>query len=137
MTAAAKSDISKVVLAYSGGLDTSVILHWLRARYGAEVIAFTADIGQGDEVEEARVKALATGASAAYAVDLSEPFVADFVFPVLRAAAVYEGSYLLGTSFARPLIAQKMIEIAEAEGADAISHGATGKGPASTASRCR
>jgi argininosuccinate synthase len=128
MTANGNQGISKVVLAYSGGLDTSVILHWLKARYDAEVIAFTADIGQGDEVEEARVKALATGASQAYALDLSEPFVADFVFPVLRAAAVYEGSYLLGTSFARPLIAQKMIEVAEAEGADAISHGATGKG---------
>jgi argininosuccinate synthase len=128
MTATDNQNISKVVLAYSGGLDTSVILHWLKAHYNAEVIAFTADIGQGDEVEEARVKALATGASRAYALDLSEPFVADFVFPVLRAAAIYEGSYLLGTSFARPLIAQKMIEVAEAEGADAISHGATGKG---------
>lgn len=120
--------IRKIVLAYSGGLDTSVILHWLRATYGAEVIAFTADIGQGEEVEVAREKALATGAVKAFAVDLNETFVRDFVFPALRAAAVYEGYYLLGTSFARPLIAQKMIEIAEAEGADAIAHGATGKG---------
>ncbi|HKI57012.1 MAG TPA: argininosuccinate synthase [Trueperaceae bacterium] len=118
----------KVVLAYSGGLDTSVILHWIRRTYGADVVAFTADVGQGEEVEEARVKALKTGATAAYAVDLREEFVRDFVFPVLRAAGVYEGSYLLGTSFARPLIARKMVEIAEAEGADAIAHGATGKG---------
>jgi len=120
--------VNKVVLAYSGGLDTSVILHWIRERYGAEVIAFTADIGQGDEVEEARVKALRTGASQAYAVDLRHEFVSDFVFPVLRAGAIYEGYYLLGTSFARPLIAKKMIEIAEAECADAVAHGATGKG---------
>ncbi len=118
----------KVVLAYSGGLDTSVILHWIRETYGAEVIAFTADVGQGEEVAEAKEKALATGASKAFAVDLREEFVRDFVFPVLRAAAVYEGYYLLGTSFARPLIAKKMVEIAEAEGADAIAHGATGKG---------
>ncbi|HKI58795.1 MAG TPA: argininosuccinate synthase [Trueperaceae bacterium] len=123
-----QGDVHKVVLAYSGGLDTSVILHWIGQTYGAEVVAFTADVGQGEEVEEARVKALATGASAAYAVDLREEFVRDFVFPVLRASAVYEGSYLLGTSFARPLIARKMVEIAEAEGADAIAHGATGKG---------
>ncbi len=120
--------IEKVVLAYSGGLDTSVILDWIRRTYGAEVVAFTADVGQGEEVEEARVKALKTGASAAYAVDLREEFVRDFVFPVLRASAIYEGSYLLGTSFARPLIARKMVEIAQAEGADAIAHGATGKG---------
>ncbi len=122
------SRINKVVLAYSGGLDTSVILTWIKETYGAEVIAFTADIGQGDEVEEARVKALKTGASKAYAVDLSHEFVNDYVFPVLRSGATYEGYYLLGTSFARPLIASKMIEIAESEGADAISHGATGKG---------
>lgn len=124
----ADSNVKKVVLAYSGGLDTSVILHWIKERYGAEIVAFTADIGQGEEVEEARVKALATGAVAAYAVDLQREFVEDFVFPVLRAGAVYEGYYLLGTSFARPLIARKMIEIAAAEGADAIAHGATGKG---------
>ncbi len=120
--------VNKVVLAYSGGLDTSVILTWIKETYGAEVIAFTADIGQGDEVEEARVKALKTGASKAFAVDLSREFVTDYVFPVLRSGATYEGYYLLGTSFARPLIASKMIEIAEQEGADAISHGATGKG---------
>jgi len=120
--------VDKVVLAYSGGLDTSVILHWIKATYGAEVVAFTADIGQGDEVAEAKAKALRTGAVAAYAVDLQEEFAAEFVFPVLRAAAIYEGYYLLGTSFARPLIARKMIEIAESEGADAVAHGATGKG---------
>ena len=124
----AKSDINKVVLAYSGGLDTSVILKWIKETYNAEVIAFTADIGQGDEVEEARVKALKTGASAAYAVDLRKEFVEDFVFPVLRSGAYYEGFYLMGTSFARPLIAKKMVEIAEQDGADAIAHGATGKG---------
>ena len=121
-------EVKKVVLAYSGGLDTSVILTWLKEKYGAEVIAFTADIGKGEEVEEARVKALETGASKAFAVDLSHEFVNDYVFPVLRSGATYEGYYLLGTSFARPLIASKMVEIAEQEGADAISHGATGKG---------
>lgn len=121
-------DIRKVVLAYSGGLDTSVILHWIKERYGAEVIAFTADIGQGEEVEEARVKALKTGASRAHAVDLTDEFVSQFVFPVLRSGALYESYYLLGTSFARPLIARKMIEIAREEGADAVAHGATGKG---------
>lgn len=120
--------IRKVVLAYSGGLDTSVILHWIKATYGAEVVAFTADIGQGDEVAEAKAKALRTGAVAAYAVDLQREFVEEFVFPVLRSGATYEGYYLLGTSFARPLIAKKMVEIAEAEGADAVAHGATGKG---------
>jgi len=120
--------VRKVVLAYSGGLDTSVILTWIKEHYGAEVIAFTADIGQGDEVGEAREKALKTGASKAYADDLSHEFVNDYVFPVLRSGATYEGYYLLGTSFARPLIARRMIEIAEQEGADAIAHGATGKG---------
>ncbi len=123
-----QKQVKKVVLAYSGGLDTSVILHWIRATYGAEVVAFTADIGQGDEVAEAKAKALRTGAVAAYAVDLQREFVEEFVFPVLRSGATYEGYYLLGTSFARPLIAKKMIEIAEAEGADAVAHGATGKG---------
>ena len=118
----------KVVLAYSGGLDTSVILRWIVDTYGAEVVAFTADIGQGEEVAEAKEKALKTGAVAAYAVDLRLEFVRDFVFPVLRSGALYEGYYLLGTSFARPLIAQKMVEIAEREGADAVAHGATGKG---------
>ncbi len=120
--------IKKVVLAYSGGLDTSVILHWIKEHYGAEVITFTADIGQGEEVAEAEEKALRTGASKAYAVDLQEEFVTNFVFPVLRAGAVYESYYLLGTSFARPLIAKKMVEIAQQEGADAVAHGATGKG---------
>lgn len=123
-----RKPVKKVVLAYSGGLDTSVILHWIKAQYGAEVVAFTADIGQGEEVAAAKAKALRTGAVAAYAVDLQEDFVRDFVFPVLRAGAIYEGYYLLGTSFARPLIARKMVEIAEAEGADAVAHGATGKG---------
>ena len=113
--------VRKVVLAYSGGLDTSVILTWVKEHYGAEVIAFTADIGQGDEVGEAREKALKTGASKAYADDLSHEFVNDYVFPVLRSGATYEGYYLLGTSFARPLIARRMIEIAEQEGADAIA----------------
>ncbi len=121
-------DVKKVVLAYSGGLDTSVILHWIRETYGAEVVAFTADIGQGEEVQVAKDKALATGAVAAYAVDLQREFVEDFVFPVLRAGGKYETDYLLGTSFARPLIAKHMIEVAEREGADAVAHGATGKG---------
>ncbi|MEX2502190.1 MAG: argininosuccinate synthase [Trueperaceae bacterium] len=120
--------IKNVVLAYSGGLDTSVILTWIKETYGAEVIAFTADIGQGEEVAEAKAKATATGAKAAYAVDLQDEFVRDFVFPVLRSGALYEGYYLLGTSMARPLITKHMIEIAEREGADAIAHGATGKG---------
>jgi argininosuccinate synthase len=124
----ALKNVKKVVLAYSGGLDTSVILHWIKETYGAEVVAFTADIGQGEEVEAARVKALATGASQAYAMDLQSEFVEDFVFPVLRAGAIYESYYLLGTSFARPLIAKHMIAVAEREGADAVAHGATGKG---------
>ena len=122
------NNIKKVVLAYSGGLDTSVILEWIKDTYGAEVIAFTADLGQGEEVQEAKEKALRTGATKAYAVDLQNEFVEDFVYPVLRAGAIYEGYYLLGTSFARPLIAREMIKIAEAEGADAVAHGATGKG---------
>jgi argininosuccinate synthase len=118
----------KIVLAYSGGLDTSIILKWLIEHYNAEVIAFTADIGQGEEVEEARVKALKTGASKAYALDLREEFVGDFVFPMFRSGALYEGYYLLGTSIARPLIAKHLVRIAQEEGAEAISHGATGKG---------
>ena len=118
----------KIVLAYSGGLDTSVILCWLIERYDAEVIAFTADIGQGEEVEEAREKALKTGAKKAYALDLKEEFVRDFVFPMMRAAPLYEGYYLLGTAIARPLIAKYMVKIAEEEGAQAVAHGATGKG---------
>ncbi len=118
----------KVVLAYSGGLDTSVILRWIKERYDAEVIAYTADVGQGEEVAEAREKAIATGASVAIAEDLTEEFVADYVFPMLRANAVYEGIYLLGTSIARPVIAKGMVRAAEEHGADAIAHGATGKG---------
>ena len=108
MSASNQNQVKKVVLAYSGGLDTSVILHWIKATYGAEVVAFTADIGQGDEVAEAKAKALRTGAVAAYAVDLQREFVEDFVFPVLRSGATYEGYYLLGTSFARPLIANSL-----------------------------
>lgn len=118
----------KVVLAYSGGLDTSVIIKWLITEYDAEVIAFCADLGQGEELLPIRDKALKTGASKVYVEDLKEEFVRDFIFPMLRANAVYEGSYLLGTSIARPLIAKKQIEIALAEGAHYVSHGATGKG---------
>ncbi len=120
--------MKKVVLAYSGGLDTSVILTWLKETYGVEVVAYTADIGQGDEVEEARAKALATGAVEAIAERLTDDFVTDYVFPALRANAVYEGHYLLGTSLARPVIAKGLVRAAEATGADAIAHGATGKG---------
>ena len=123
-----RDGIKKVVLAYSGGLDTSVILRWIREEYGAEVVAYTADVGQGEEVAEAREKALATGAVEAIAEDLREEFVRDFVFPALRADAVYEGYYLLGTSLARPVIAKGLVRAAEATGADAIAHGATGKG---------
>jgi argininosuccinate synthase len=122
------SDIRKVVLAYSGGLDTSVILKWIQEEYGAEVVAYTADVGQGDEVDEAEAKALATGASQAIVDDLKEEFVAEYVFPAIRANAVYEGYYLLGTSLARPVIAKGMMRAAAATGADAIAHGATGKG---------
>jgi argininosuccinate synthase len=125
---AKQGSVKKVVLAYSGGLDTSVILRWIKETYGAEVITFTADIGQGEEVAEAKEKALKTGASKAYAVDLTQAFVEEFIFPVLRSGAIYESYYLMGTSFARPLIARKMVEIAAAEGADAVAHGATGKG---------
>jgi argininosuccinate synthase len=123
-----KKDIKKVVVAYSGGLDTSVIITWLKETYGCEVIAFTADIGQGEELEPLREKAVRTGASRIYIDDLREEFARDFVFPMLRANAVYEGRYLLGTSIARPLIAKRQIEIAQQEGADAVCHGATGKG---------
>ena len=118
----------KVVLAYSGGLDTSIILKWLKVEYGCEVVTFTADLGQGGEVEPARAKAEMMGAAAIYIEDLREEFVRDFVFPMFRANAQYEGLYLLGTSIARPLISKRLIEIARAEGADAIAHGATGKG---------
>ena len=123
-----KQDIKKIVVAYSGGLDTSVIITWLKQEYNADVIAFTADIGQGEELEPLREKAIRTGASKIYIDDLREEFVRDFVFPMLRANAVYEGRYLLGTSIARPLIAKRQIEIADKEGADAVCHGATGKG---------
>ena len=122
------SDVSKVVLAYSGGLDTSVIVRWLQDTYGCEVVTFTADIGQGEEVEPARAKAEALGVRQIFIDDLREEFVRDFVFPMFRANTVYEGEYLLGTSIARPLIAKRLIEIANETGADAISHGATGKG---------
>ncbi len=118
----------KIVLAYSGGLDTSVICRWLQETYQAEVVTFTADIGQGEEVEPARAKAEAMGVKEIYIEDLREEFVRDFVFPMFRCNAIYEGAYLLGTSIARPLIAKRLVEIAEATGAEAISHGATGKG---------
>ncbi|MDB4807166.1 argininosuccinate synthase [Pseudomonadales bacterium] len=122
------SKIKKVVLAYSGGLDTSVIAKWLQQTYDCEVVTFTADIGQGEEVEPARSKAQALGIKEIYIDDLREEFVRDYVFPMFRANTIYEGEYLLGTSIARPLIAKRMIEIANETGADAISHGATGKG---------
>jgi len=120
--------VNKVVLAYSGGLDTSVIVRWLQDTYQCEVVTFTADIGQGEEVEPARAKAESLGVSEIYIEDLRETFVRDFVFPMFRANTVYEGEYLLGTSIARPLIAQRLVEIATETGADAIAHGATGKG---------
>ena len=122
------SDINKVVLAYSGGLDTSVIVRWLQDTYNCEVVTFTADIGQGEEVEPARAKAEALGVKEIYIDDLKEEFVRDYVFPMFRANTIYEGEYLLGTSIARPLIAKRLIDIANETGADAISHGATGKG---------
>ena len=122
------TDIRKVVLAYSGGLDTSVILRWLEEQYQCEVVTFTADLGQGEEVEPARAKAKQLGVQEIYIEDLREEFVKDFVFPMFRANTIYEGEYLLGTSIARPLIAKRLIEIARETGADAISHGATGKG---------
>ncbi|MGO9702815.1 MAG: argininosuccinate synthase, partial [Xanthobacteraceae bacterium] len=125
-----KSDVKKVVLAYSGGLDTSIILKWLQTTYGCEVVTFTADLGQGEELEPARAKAMMLGIKPQniFIEDLREEFVRDYVFPMFRANAVYEGQYLLGTSIARPLIAKKQIEIAEKVGADAVAHGATGKG---------
>ncbi|MGA8053827.1 MAG: argininosuccinate synthase [Burkholderiales bacterium] len=123
-----KNQVKKVVLAYSGGLDTSVILKWLQDTYGAEVVTFTADIGQGEELEPARAKAKMLGIREIFIEDLKEEFVRDFVFPMFRANALYEGEYLLGTSIARPLIAKRLVEIAKKTGADAISHGATGKG---------
>ena len=120
--------INKAVLAYSGGLDTSIVIKWLKETYGCEVIAYYADLGQEEDIKAAKKKAIATGASKVYVLDLREEFVKDYVFPMLRANAVYEGTYLLGTSIARPLIAKKQIEIAKKEKADAVSHGATGKG---------
>ncbi|WP_419920051.1 argininosuccinate synthase [Candidatus Poriferisocius sp.] len=122
------SGLNKIVLAYSGGLDTSVILRWLQETYDCEVVTFTADLGQGEELEPARAKAEAMGVTEIYIEDLREEFVADFVFPMFRANAIYEGEYLLGTSIARPLIAKRLVEIAAQVGADAVSHGATGKG---------
>ncbi|MCX5618777.1 argininosuccinate synthase [Bombella sp. TMW 2.2543] len=122
------SGIKKVVLAYSGGLDTSVILRWLQEHYGCEVVTFTADLGQGEELEPARRKAESLGVKEIFVEDLRETFVKDYVFPMFRANTVYEGQYLLGTSIARPLISKRQIEIAEAVGADAVAHGATGKG---------
>src|SRR6201991_1510689 len=126
----AKGDVKKVVLAYSGGLDTSIILKWLQTTYGCEVVTFTADLGQGEELAPARDKALLLGIKKEniFIEDLREEFVRDYVFPMFRANALYEGQYLLGTSIARPLIAKRLVEIAEQTGADAISHGATGKG---------
>ena len=121
-------DIKKVVLAYSGGLDTSIILKWLQTEYGAEVVTFTADLGQGEELEPARKKAEMMGIKEIYIEDVREEFCRDFVFPMFRANAVYEGTYLLGTSIARPLISKRLVEIARETGADAIAHGATGKG---------
>ncbi len=123
-----KEKINKVVLAYSGGLDTSIIAKWLQEAYDCEVVTFTADIGQGEEVEPARAKAQAMGIKEIYIEDLREDFARDYVFPMFRANAIYEGEYLLGTSIARPLIARRLVEIAEETGADAIAHGATGKG---------
>ncbi|ACX95531.1 argininosuccinate synthase [Halothiobacillus neapolitanus] len=123
-----QSEFKKVVLAYSGGLDTSVILKWLEDTYGCEVVTFTADLGQGDELEPARIKAQKMGVKQIFIEDLREEFIRDYVFPMFRANAVYEGEYLLGTSIARPLIAKRLVDIANQTGADAIAHGATGKG---------
>ena len=124
----AKEKISKVVLAYSGGLDTSVIIPWLKENYGCEVIAVCADVGQGDELNAVHDKALRSGASKVFIEDLTKDFIENYIFPTLKAGAVYEEKYLLGTSFARPIIAKKLVKIAKAEGAEAIAHGATGKG---------
>ena len=123
-----KQKIKKVVLAYSGGLDTSVILKWLQEEYKCEVITFTADLGQGEDIEPAREKAEMMGIKNIFIEDLREEFVSDYVFPMFRANALYEGLYLLGTSIARPLIAKRQIQIARITGANAVSHGATGKG---------
>ncbi len=126
--ALAKDKVNKVVLAYSGGLDTSIILKWLQTEYEAEVVTFTADLGQGEELEPARKKAEMMGIKEIYIEDVREEFVSDFVFPMFRANTAYEGVYLLGTSIARPLISKRLVEIARETGADAIAHGATGKG---------
>src|SRR5690242_2112311 len=123
-----RGSVSKVVLAYSGGLDTSIILKWLQETYGCEVVTFTADLGQGEELEPARRKAEMMGIRQIYIEDVREEFIRDFVFPMFRANALYEGVYLLGTSIARPLIAKRLVEIAAETGADAVAHGATGKG---------
>ncbi len=123
-----KGEVKKVVLAYSGGLDTSIILKWLKQEYGCEVVAFTADVGQAEELDHLEEKAIATGASKIYIEDLREEFVRDYVFTAIKANAVYEGTYLLGTSIARPVIAKRHVEIAQLEGADAVAHGSTGKG---------
>jgi argininosuccinate synthase len=123
-----KGEVKKVVLAYSGGLDTSIILKWLKNEFGCEVITFTADIGQAEELDHLEEKAISTGASKVYIEDLTEEFVRDYVFTAIKASAIYEGTYLLGTSIARPLIAKRQVEIAQLEGADAVAHGATGKG---------
>src|SRR5215472_8466631 len=128
MSSPSAKPVKRVVLAYSGGLDTSVILKWLQETYGCEVVTFTADIGQGEELAPARKKAELLGVKQIFVEDLREEFVRDFIFPMFRANALYEGQYLLGTSIARPLIAKRQIEIAEATGADAVAHGATGKG---------
>ena len=128
MSGSKRGSVKKVVLAYSGGLDTSVILKWLQETYGCEVVTFTADLGQGEELEPARRKAEMLGVKQIFIEDLREEFVRDFVFPMFRANAMYEGLYLLGTSIARPLIAKRQIEIAREVGADAVCHGATGKG---------
>ncbi len=120
--------MKKIVLAYSGGLDTSIIIPWLKENFGYEVIAMAADVGQGEELEPLREKAIKTGASKIYIEDVKEEFVTNYIFPTLKAGAIYEGKYLLGTSFARPLIAKKLVEIAKKEGAEAVAHGATGKG---------
>ena len=124
-----KKDIKKIVLAYSGGLDTSIIIPWLKENYpGCEVIAVSANVGQADELDGLEEKALKTGASKLYVEDLRESFITDFIYPTMQADAKYENQYLLGTSFARPIIAKRIVEIAKAEGADAICHGCTGKG---------
>ena len=122
------TNVKKTVLAYSGGLDTSIILKWLQEEYGSEVVTFTADIGQGEELEPARRKAELMGVRDIFVLDLKEEFTRDYVFPMMRANTVYEGEYLLGTSIARPLIARYLVDIAHRTGADSIAHGATGKG---------